>query len=399
MQVVPERRKVLGEECELLGYLRGPGEAQSINELLLAEGKAIFNARSEEVRDLELLVRAGQAARRESRGWFGTLQRDELVDLPYLNGAVIGLHYQEQERDYHRQIDELQAAGFQQVSFLFAAFLADVKAWRIERDAQRSVSDERLLESIAYARSRGLRVMLLPILLLREQNDDDWRGTIRPQPEEKFWLEYDRFLSRYLDLAEMAGVDLFSIGSELGSMEDRRETWERLILNARARFSGFLTYSANWDHLETAEFFPKLDLVGCTGYFSLTEDSDPSREELRLAWRRVAAQLERARERFGRPLFITELGYCSQNGSNRDPWNYLMDKADLDFQEQADCFAAFIDVAEECESLSGAYFYDYFDLGGLQDHSYSPRGKPAMAQWRRWAELELPGRVKRARER
>jgi len=35
--------------------------------------------------------------------------------------------------------------------------------------------------------------------------------------------------------------------------------------------------------------------------------------------------------------------------------------------------------------LRGAYFYDYFDAGGPEDPSYSPRGKPAMAHWRAWA--------------
>ena len=31
---------------------------------------------------------------------------------------------------------------------------------------------------------------------------------------------------------------------------------------------------------------------------------------------------------------------------------------------------------------------DYFDLGGPEDHSYSPRGKPAWEEWKRWAKYE-----------
>ena len=42
--------------------------------------------------------------------------------------------------------------------------------------------------------------------------------------------------------------------------------------------------------------------------------------------------------------------------------------------------------------LGGAYFYDYYELGGPKDWSYSPRGKPAMEQWKKWAKEGIGGR-------
>ena len=90
----------------------------------------------------------------------------------------------------------------------------------------------------------------------------------------------------------------------------------------------------------------------------------------------------------GKPVVFTELGYASQNGINTGPWNYMMNKDDLDLEEQAQCTAAFVSVAPSMKFLAGAYLYDYFDLGGPEDHSYSPRGKPAWEEWKRWAKYE-----------
>lgn len=393
--IVPERRKVAGDTADLLGMVRPGLDAPSINEEILRAGLAVFNARSEHVRELQALASAGVAARRARRGWFANSPRPEVQQLSYLHGAVLGLHYQEPERDYHRQIDELHAAGFSHLSLLLSAFLDDVTASRIDRHHLRTVGDARLSETIGYAKSKGFSVMLLPIILLLDEGEDEWRGTLRPQDEEEFWLEYDRFLSHYLDIAESGGVDLFCIGSELGSLEDRRETWLRLILNARARFGGLLTYSANWDHLDTGRFFHELDVVGLTGYFSLTDELDPSRHDLELGWQKVGRDLASVSERIGRPLILTEIGYSSQQGTNTNPWDYLIDQEHIDLDEQADCFAAFLAVVPGLDFLKGAYFYDYFELGGPEDHSYSPRGKPAMLEWQRWAGLRLAGMIRR----
>ena len=319
-----------------------------------------------------------------SRGWWGRSEARSFTELPYLNGAVLGLHF-EADRDYHQQIDELAEAGFNHICLSFSAFLADVEATHIQRHHPRTVREDRLIETIAYAKGKGMSVLLLPILLLERAGDDDWRGTIRPQNEEEFWSEYRLFMARYLDIAEATGVELFSIGSELGSLEDRTQAWEHLIANARGRFRGMLTYSANWDHGHVAEFFPSLDVVGMSAYFSLTEELDPDDEELTAAWRRVGAQVGELAASWQKPVLFTELGYASQDGINRNPWNYVLNEGEIDLDEQARCFRAFMEVAPSLSWLRGAYFYDYFDAGGPEDHSYSPRGKPAMEEWKRWA--------------
>ena len=373
------------DSVDLVAVVRLPGQRASLNEELLRAGLGVFACRSKEVADLEDLAAAAAQAQRDGSGWFAGSARRRFRELPYLNGAVLGLHHQEEGRDYHRQIDELAQAGFDHLSLLYSVFVQKVDSTRIDRTQKRTVRDARLIETIEYASSRGMSVMLLPILLILEADKDEWRGVLRPRDEEQFWQNYDRFLAHYLDIAERTGVEIFSVGSELGSLEDRTETWERIITNARGRFRGLLTYSANWDHAHIPEFFGSLDVVGMTAYFSLTDKVDPTVPELVREWQRVGRQIRVIARRHDRKILFTELGYPSQNGINRDPWNYSMNTQAIDLQEQVDCFEAFMRAAPSLEFLAGAYFYDYYDLGGEGDFSYSPRGKPAMEYWKRWA--------------
>lgn len=371
--------------AELVALVRGEGASVSVNEEALDAGVALLSCRTARVAALEALRTAARRAQAQRRGWFRDTPAPLSGELPFLNGAVLGLYSKDASYDYSQQLGELAAAGFRHVCLLFTALLADVEASRIERHGPRTVTDRRLIETIARARGLGMTVMLMPVVLLERAADDDWRGTLRPKDEAAFWLEYDAFLDHYLDIAQASGAQCVSIGSELGSLEDRTETWRRLIHNARGRFTGWLTYSANWDHAHVPRFFGQLDFVGLTGYFGLTDSSTPSPAELVAAWRRIGGELRSVVGKLGKPVVITELGYASQDGINRDPWNYTMARDAVDLDEQAHCFAAFLAVAPELEFLHGAYFFDYFEAGGPGDPGYSPRGKPAFAHWQRWA--------------
>ncbi len=398
--IEPDTPTPVGESADLVALVRTRAGEPSLNEQMLARGLAVFSAQTASVRDEARLVAAAAEAQRRRDGWFARTPRPPVESIPFLNGTVLGLHHRERERTYERELDELGAAGFRHVTLIFSAFLSNVEAWRIERHHPRTVRDDRLIETIRYAREKkGMTVSLLPIVLLEESNDEDWRGTIRPAQEDRFWVAYDEFLSHYLDIAEATGVEMFSVGSEYGSLEDRTETWQRLIQNARGRFSGLLTYSANWDHVHVPRFFGALDCIGMTAYFSIADEKDPTVEELVEGWRSVGRDLAATARRLERPVFFTELGYASQDGISTDPWNYFIAVDDIDLGEQRDCFEAALRVLPEFEWLHGAFWFDYYGDGGRGDNSYTPRGKPAMEVWRRWAGLSVDRKIERAQSR
>lgn len=348
---------------------------RSLSETVLDEGLAWFRTQTRESSEQARLVAASRRAKGVRRGlWQAANAVDGLA--PLQRGAVLGLYFKV-DRPYHEQIDRVVASGADWIQLLLTVFVDSVDSNEIVFDRRRTVSNDRLRETIRYARKKGLRVALLPIVLIRgEVADDDWRGTLRPTDPGRFWSSYDAFLCRYLDISRDEGVELVYVGSELCSLESSHEAWRRVIANARGRYAGWLGYSANWDHYDVPKFWPLVDQVGLTAYFELTDDVDASLPALETAWRTRRTELAEVSAKLRRPLVFTELGYASQDGVNTAPWNYyLTDKIDLD--EQADCYRAFYRVMRDAPFLRGVYIFDFFERGGTDDKTYAVWGKPA----------------------
>ena len=108
-----------------------------------------------------------------------------------------------------------------------------------------SPSDESVVAAIDEAHSQGLRVMLRPYV---DVKDGSWRGQIIPSNVAAWFASYTAFMDHYLDLAKAHNVDEFTLGVEMLNMTEPKydSYWLTLIADARARFPGLLTYSANW---------------------------------------------------------------------------------------------------------------------------------------------------------
>ncbi len=356
--------------------LRSQKGGKSVNEDLLERGLAWFTSISATVTDQKKLMAASQRAKEAGRGiWKDTLRVEGKP--PAQRGAVLGLYYKEDRFDYHQQIDRVVESGAEWLTLLVTNLVDKVDSSVVEFDGKRTVKPARFLETAAYARKKGLRLTLLPIVLIRHAGDDDWRGTLKPKNVGQFWLSYNRFLMHWTDLARQARVEMLYVGSEFCSLERSRSAWERIIANARGRSGSWLTYSVNWDHYEVPKFWPLLDQVGMTAYFELTKDKDAPYKELVAAWRKVRKDLAQASKKLNRPLVLTELGYPSQNGANTAPWNYYLAQDDIDLEEQADCFRAFAEVMSDAPFLWGVYIFDFFEKGGPEDHTYAIWNKPA----------------------
>jgi glycosyl hydrolase family 113 len=309
------------------------------------------------------------------------------IPLGFQAGIVLPMYSKEARHDYGPRLREIQATGARWVSLLFVWMLDKMDGHSIEPkrnqphwEDNRTPPDEDLVAAIRTAKDLGLQVLLLPVVLPWKPGPDDWRGNLRPANRDAFFESYGRFILRHADLAESLGVDALSIGSELISLESRQPSdipaWRRIARTVRARFTGRLTYSANWDHYEEVGVWDELDFVGMTAYYSLTRDFDATIDELVAAWKPVQRDLAAFAAKVERPIVFTEVGYASLRGINTDPWNYKMETG-LDLAVQERCYRAFAKAFEGCDWLAGAYFFDWFDDGGTKDTGYTPRGKPA----------------------
>ena len=197
---------------------------------------------------------------------------------------------------------------------------ADSTAIRFLPD--RGPTDDLLIAILRRARQRGLYTTLLPIVLIEFPQEKDWRGLLRPPDRDAWWASYEAFSDRFLDIAVAADVSALSVGSELNSMEQEHDRWQRVIDRARQRFGGQLTYTANWDRYRAVRFWRWLDFISISAYFELApDDPDAPLRKLASAWGREREKLLRFSRRYDRPFVLMELGYPSLPWAAAHPWN------------------------------------------------------------------------------
>ena len=49
-------------------------------------------------------------------------------------------------------------------------------------------------DAVRLAHDRGMSVVLLPILFIRETGPDDWRGSLAPSDWSAWWRAYEEFI-------------------------------------------------------------------------------------------------------------------------------------------------------------------------------------------------------------
>ena len=228
----------------------------------------------------------------------------------------------------------------------------------------------------------GIRVMLKPQLWI-------WRGVFTGDLEmnsEEDWKrlewQYADFILTYAELAEATGVGLFCIGTELeGFVKHRPGYWKWLIRNIRQRYSGKLTYAANWDEYKRTPFWKDLDLIGIDAYFPLSEARNPGVAELRTGWGKWKAEIQGLQEAVGRPVLFTEFGYRSMDYTAKKPWLVDRNEEAVNLEAQANAKEALFEEFWSEEWFAGGFVWKWFihhtRAGGPADNRFTPQNKPA----------------------
>ncbi len=302
-------------------------------------------------------------------------------------GVSLGLFSEDAGWSYAPLLDEIRALGASDVELVVPIYQADVGATTLGYHPRFSPPREVVRRTIREARQRGLAVLLFPIVRLVEQaQPDEWRGTLRPRDRRAWFTSYGARLLELADLAQAEHVALFSIGSELSTLDEDRAPWAALVAQVRARYRGPLIYSGNWDHFERVGIYDLVDRVGVCAYFPLVPTAvapTPSIEMLARAWQGPGARLAALGARVGRPVVLTELGYRSQAGALAEPWDEgsarPVDALALETQRLG--FAGFRAAMSPIPRwLDGYYVWNWYGWGGPRSRGYTPRGKPAQAE-------------------
>jgi len=244
-----------------------------------------------------------------------------------------------------------------------------------------TASDSSLIHAIQKGQELGMNVTLKPMV---DVADGNWRGVINPSNWTLWFQNYQSFINHFADIAETNNVTLLVVGTELKSSQQYEANWRAIISEVRLRFSGELTYAANWDSYSPGswiKFWDALDYVGVDAYFPLTSSYNPTLSQLITAWSSRVTQLSSVSTQTGKKILFTEIGYCSQNGTNIQPWNWEMSTT-IDLQEQADCYQAALEVFKSKTWFEGWFWWNWEtdpNAGGPTERHYTPQNKPAQS--------------------
>ncbi len=241
---------------------------------------------------------------------------------------------------------------------------------------RRTPSSEMVSSAIQSARSLGFKVAIHPLLLIQDPTDPHWRGQLDPENLARWFRYYRQWMGNIAQLSERAGADLLFIGSELSSLQIHTMQWQHTVDEVREIFSGWISYSANWDDWQQISFFRHLDALGINGYIPLSDGSEIHRESLVAHWLPMRSQIHRWARLSGIPIFFSELGYPSHTHGLERPWDHVSDFG-VDLAMQTRGYQAFIDTFTDDPVLAGTFFYALHEDGGEQDRSYTPAKKPA----------------------
>lgn len=281
----------------------------------------------------------------------------------------------------------IKSDGFNMVTVYVYTFMATATANTL-MDGPWTEPDASLGAAIDAAHNAGLQVQLIPTVWvgLTAVGSFYWRGAIHPTDHNAWFDSYRSMLDHYADLAQSHHVELFGIGSEMISLENEVSQWQHTISDARAHYSGPLTYFTVYATVDRIRWWKYIDYPGVSPYMSLSTTPEPSYDEIVHAWKTVhLPYLHKIEAYVGRPLMISEIGYASSVGAATHPEDGGVGTANESVQ--ATLYRAFLDAVMADKAFDGVSFYRWsaYQLGP-EDNGFSPKGKAVeclLAQ--RWA--------------
>lgn len=299
---------------------------------------------------------------------------------------------------YHRLIPEVADLGADTVLFVVHGWQEHGGSLDLHIDARKTANAEQLGRLCDLATAEGLRIILMPIVLLEQPRNNEWRGKIIPEGHDwdGWFRRYTRFIVHFARMAERHKVELLMVGSELVKSESYTDRWLAVIEEVRQNYRGKLGYSANWDHYQPTKigFWPELDCVGMTTYYELADGPNPAREEVDANWSALKGEILDFQRAVKKPIVFTEVGWCSQEGAAHEGWNYYANQkaTEAGRKEQALLYESFIKAWSDEPAIGGIIWWEWDATpGGEADFNYTPRGKPAEKILREWFARKSPG--------
>ncbi|BBX46117.1 glycoside hydrolase family 113 [Mycobacterium cookii] len=230
-------------------------------------------------------------------------------------------------------------------------------------DARWTVADAGLRSAIDLAHRKHLKVLLKPHV---DPQDGANRWQINPADRAAWFGSYQRMMIHYAALAQLMGVEEFSVGCELATMSGAadRGAWLKVINAIKAVTTAPLVYAAKVDEYRSVSFWDQLDFIGIDAYFPLSTRPTTDISALESAWIPIRDQMSAFAVGVGRRILFTEAGYPSLVGAAVEPWNNQY-SATPSQQEQAAAYAALFATFSGQPWWAGTFWWSWWTDKGL----------------------------------
>ena len=290
-------------------------------------------------------------------------------------------------------LDTMRATGANAVALVSTWYMPTITSNTIEPDPLRTPTDAEIEQTIEGIRDRNMVVLLKPHL---DVLTGEWRGTIAPSNPTQWFVSYTHFITHYATIAQASQVEMLAIGTELSSMvtDTYQIEWNSVIDAIKDVYTGSLTYAANWDAYRGTPdwFWSRMDKAGIDAYFPLSDERNPTLQELVDGWSNYHGQdwvqeISDWQYIVGKPIIFTEIGYGSYDGATGTPWagcDRLMGcNESYNGALQAHAYEAAIRVWNTKPWFEGVFWWMWdtaSDAGGPGNLGYTPQNKPANDQ-------------------
>lgn len=221
-------------------------------------------------------------------------------------------------------------------------------------------SDNEVIHAIRLAKSLGMKVCLKPMVNCR---DGVWRARINFPQEggywEKWFRSYSNYILYYAEIAQAEGCEMLCTGCEMTGMDMQEGYCRKLIEEVRKVYHGTIMHNVNHGQEYTAKWLDCVDVVGISGYYSLTTDEDLSKEKMISSWEKVREKLAKVSEHYNKPVMFAEIGMRNEKGCSKYPYDFSKPNIEESQQEQADFYDSAMRVFWDVPWFSGFFWWDW----------------------------------------
>ena len=256
--------------------------------------------------------------------------------------------------DVKKEIDyQVERCYVNTITFAFAAVQEHCYSTDIIWQGSHIPIEEELAELIAYSKSKGLKVILKPMLNVR---DGYWRAYIRffdedvpCEPKWSDWFRnYNNYILHYGEICEKYNVDTLIIGCEMVGTDHRENEWRSLVNKLRKIYGGKLTYNCDKYQEHNVKWWDVLDYISSSGYYPIG------------SMKKEFNRIEEVVKRYNKPFFFAEAGCPSVQGGGKSPndWSVTIN-GDSSEEEQYNYYNEILKESLNKDFILGFCFWDW----------------------------------------